>query len=113
MNAEVLMAARFSLALAVTLLAGLAGCNAPTAAQEPQIAKPLEQAGPVPVAAFRSSSKYGFIDRQGRIILKPKYDDAHDFFEGLAFVREGKKAAFIDTDGRIKITLPEGASAAR
>ena len=107
------MAARVSVALALILLAGLLGCNPPAAAQEPNNPRPLEQTGPVPVRAFVSSSKYGFIDHKGKIVLKPKYDDAQDFYEGLALVRQGKKALCIDKEGRIQFALPDGTSTRR
>lgn len=76
-------------------------------------APPGQQTAPVPVATFEKGDKYGFIDRHGEVAIEPKYDRAHDFSEGLAFVREGKQAAFIDQQSRIKVLLPFGVTDAR
>jgi len=51
-----------------------------------------------------ASSKYGFVNRQGQIVIKAQYDDASGFSEGLAVVMkrigaEGKYM-FINTKGQ-------------
>ena len=35
--------------------------------------------------------KYGFINKAGEFVIKPQFDDARDFSEGLAVVRTGDK----------------------
>ncbi len=67
-----------------------------------------------PIAAFRNQDtggKYGFINRWGIVILKPQYDYAADFADGLACVRSDGKLGFIDPTGKLKFTLPEGTQA--
>ena len=47
--------------------------------------------------------KYGYIDRNGKVIIKPQFDMAKRFSEGLARVRVGSKWGFIDQTGKIII----------
>lgn len=64
-----------------------------------------------PVAAYRdeqAGGKYGFINREGVLVLKPKYERALDFVNGLARVQLGGKLGFIDRTGNVKFTLPPG-----
>ena len=46
-----------------------------------------------------SLGKYGYIDRSGKIIIKPKYDNASSFKEGVANVKLGDKILYIDKNG--------------
>jgi hypothetical protein len=54
--------------------------------------------------------KFGYVDRKGQWAVKPVWDDAEPFHEGLAYVGfwKGGKAAYIDHKGRI---IWEGRSA--
>lgn len=52
-----------------------------------------------------SNGKYGFKDSAGNIIIAAKYDDVHDFSEGLAAVRIGYNWGFIDELGKEVIPL--------
>ena len=50
---------------------------------------------------FRDTNgKYGFIDNTGKTIIKPEYDKAFKFSEGLAGIRQNGKWGFIDTSGK-------------
>lgn len=49
--------------------------------------------------------KYGFIDKTGRFVIEPKYDEAGVFSEGLAYVKKGESHYYIDKSGRIVIEL--------
>ncbi|HBH3655659.1 TPA: WG repeat-containing protein [Clostridioides difficile] len=44
-----------------------------------------------------------YIDKTGKIVIQPKFDDAKDFSEGLAGVKIGDKWGFIDKEGKIVI----------
>jgi hypothetical protein len=65
-----------------------------------------EAVGEEKVGLFRVQigSKYGFIDKTGKIVIKPQFDDALlGFFEGLAEVQIGGKWGYIDKSGNIVI----------
>ena len=49
--------------------------------------------------------KYGFIDVSGRVRIRPQFDGAMPFTEGLAAVRLGNRWGFIDPTGRVVIPL--------
>lgn len=40
--------------------------------------------------------KYGFIDKNGKVVIEPKYDDATDFIDGVAFVAKIKNKEDVD-----------------
>ncbi len=54
-------------------------------------------------AAIRIGERYGFINQQGEVVVRPEWDCAMSFSEGLAFVRRDGKWGFIDTSGKIAI----------
>ena len=33
------------------------------------------------------ASKYGFIDKSGKVVIEPQFDEAYPFSEGLAWVQ--------------------------
>ena len=54
--------------------------------------------------AIVGQNKYGVIDKTGKEIVKPNFDDiGDDFHEGLAPFRLGSKWGFIDTSGKVVI----------
>ena len=53
--------------------------------------------------AVKISNKWGYIDRDGRIVIKPQFEDANNFSEGLAAVRVGCHYGFIDKLGKFVI----------
>jgi len=55
--------------------------------------------------AVKNGHKWGFIDRDGKIIVPLKYNRVHSFSEGLAVVRIGQKHGCIDVNGNIIIPL--------
>ena len=52
---------------------------------------------------YRKGDKWGYIDKQGEIVIPIQYDDAGFFSEGLARVRVNGKYGFIDTKGNMVI----------
>ena len=76
----------------------------------PQTATPSAALGPgssdsetVPLFSVREDGKFGYIDKTGKLVIPPMYDEAYDFNEGLAKVEIGGKAGFIDTTGKVVI----------
>ena len=72
--------------LAAGLLAGTLAAPARDAIAQPASPRP----------------KWGFIDRAGKLVIEPKYDEVFPFSDGLALVKEGERYAFIDTLGRVR-----------
>lgn len=52
---------------------------------------------------IEKNGKSGYIDNTGKVIIKPIFDEAESFNEGLAPVRTGDDWGFIDTTGKIVI----------
>ncbi len=48
---------------------------------------------------IKVKEKYGFIDRTGKMVIAPQFDDAQSFSEGLAPVKVGKKWGYINNVG--------------
>ncbi|MBO4543087.1 MAG: WG repeat-containing protein, partial [Bacteroidales bacterium] len=55
------------------------------------------------LAHIRKGDKIGFIDKTGKIIVKPQFDRVEDFQEGLAAVCKNAKWGFINKKGEIVI----------
>lgn len=47
--------------------------------------------------------KWGFIDDEGEIVIKPVFQEAKSFSNGLAAVYDGEKWGFINKDGDLVI----------
>ena len=54
-----------------------------------------------------SDSKWGYIDKTGKVIIEPQFDSARDFSEGLAWAGKGGKYFFINGVGKIVIDSHE------
>ncbi|MCP4643275.1 MAG: WG repeat-containing protein [bacterium] len=59
-------------------------------------------------ATFRSTlisdrQEHGFIDRAGKVVIPPEFDEARSFSEGFAAVRVGEKWGFVDKQGNMAI----------
>lgn len=52
------------------------------------------------------NAKWGFIDKSGNWIVKPSLLDAGSFAEGMAWTRDAKGFAYIDTNGQELFRLP-------
>lgn len=68
------------------------GAAIPPAASEPQPA-----ASPSP--ATPTGNRWGFLDAQGQLVIKPMFDSVGDFHYGAAKVEQEGKWGFIDTSG--------------
>lgn len=47
------------------------------------------------------SCKYGLINHDGEVILKPVYDSIDDFSDGLAKIKKGGKYGYVNADGEV------------
>ena len=52
---------------------------------------------------INDSNKYGYIDKNGKVVIDFKYDFASEFSEGLARVKKGEKYGYIDKNGNVVI----------
>lgn len=71
---------------------------APLYAQQPE--KPIAGSGRF---AITERNKKGFIDRQGRVVIQPRYEAVQEFNEGLCAVRLNGVYGFIDEQGAMLI----------
>jgi hypothetical protein len=64
------------------------------------------------LAAFSAKGKCGYFDRQGKVVVAPKYDtvirpqfaEAQKFSEGLVAVRTGEHWGYTDKQGKVVIS---------
>jgi ligand-binding SRPBCC domain-containing protein len=52
--------------------------------------------------------RYGFINKDGKVFIKPSLIDATYFTEGLAYIYDENRRGYIDTNGLMKISLEDG-----
>ena len=53
------------------------------------------------MCAVKVDGDWGYIDRTGRMIIKPRYDQASKFKRGTAQVRQGNQYSWIDKTGKV------------
>jgi hypothetical protein len=51
------------------------------------------------------NGKWGLIDKKGKYIIDPEYDDIESFHEGLALVELHGKSGYINRQGEIVIPI--------
>ena len=61
---------------------------------------PEEKGG---VIAFLQGNAWGFATQQGKVLIEPKYEDAHSFSQGYAAIKENGKWGYIDKQGNLLI----------
>jgi hypothetical protein len=50
---------------------------------------------------LKDGDKWGFIDRSGKFVIPPQFDEIpSSFFNGLSVIRIGTKRGYIDKTGR-------------
>jgi serine/threonine protein kinase len=54
----------------------------------------------IQLVPYRKGKLWGFSDKDGKILIEPKYDYADPFEDGMANVKYGKKTGFVDQTGR-------------
>lgn len=54
-------------------------------------------------AAVKKNGRWGYIDKEGNMVIQPVFEDARSFANGLAAVKTDGKWGFIDAGGEMKI----------
>lgn len=54
----------------------------------------------MPLFWIREDGKYGYIDKTGKVVIPPQYENTMGFNEGVAATRKDGKYGYIDTKGR-------------
>jgi len=57
------------------------------------------------LSRWKFGDKYGFIDRSGKVVIKPRFDLTFHFSEGLAAVQIKKQWGYVDKKGKMIIKL--------
>ena len=52
---------------------------------------------------IRDNGRYGYINKSGLVVIKPQFEDAYNFSEGLARISVQHKYGYIDKKGKIVI----------
>ena len=55
------------------------------------------------LATVQKEHKFGFIDKDGKVVIPVEDDHVSDFKEGLAHAKKGSKKGYIDTTGKTVI----------
>jgi hypothetical protein len=65
---------------------------------------PIKADGAGPLFQIRRGVEWGYMNRKGRVVIRPRFQNEGDFFEGLAKVEVGGNWGYIDEKGRYAIT---------
>lgn len=57
------------------------------------------------ISAYMESGRWGYIDKQGNVLIKAQYDSALSFFDGLAAVQKNDLWGYIDHSGKEVISV--------
>jgi WG containing repeat len=64
---------------------------------------PTKAKGAGPLFRIQYGGKWGFMDRTGKIVIKPQFEEVGDFFDGLARMEKGQQWGFINEKGLVVI----------
>lgn len=108
MNLNPSMKIAFKSILLICLIS-LLSCNSKSIQRSTQTCSPLLPRGVLaqrkeePLFRIVQNRKWGFIANIGQMMIKPQFNYAEDFSEGLAAFKSGGKWGFIDRTGKVVI----------
>ncbi|MBU6454790.1 MAG: WG repeat-containing protein [Cyanobacteria bacterium REEB67] len=59
-----------------------------------------------PIASLSKANKFGYINRQGKMVIDAIFDEADEFSDGLAQVKRDGKLFYIDASGKKRLDIP-------
>jgi hypothetical protein len=74
-----------------------------TSATTHSVVIPVKAKGSGPLFRVQRHGKWGYMTRSGRIVIKPQFTDAEDFFNGLAAAELGEKWGYLKESGEFAI----------
>ncbi len=83
-----------SVIVGIVLVLCLAGCR--------EVSQPALD-GTGPLFPVEQQGEWGYITREGDLVIEPQFDRAYRFFEDRALVRQNDRFGFIDTSGTFVI----------
>src|SRR5580698_7392931 len=87
---------------AAVLVAGLVVSTVASATSYADLI-PVKQKGSGPFYLIKRSRSWGYVDRQGHVVIPAQFADAEDFFSGLAAVRVGDLWGYLSASGKMAI----------
>jgi len=64
---------------------------------------PIKAKDAGPLFQIQRGVEWGYMNRKGKVVIRPRFENEGDFFEGLAKVRVSGNWGFIDEKGRLAI----------
>src|SRR5262249_40951629 len=64
---------------------------------------PIKARGSGPLYRIQENDKWGYMDREGNIVIPPRFESAADFFEHKAAVSFGGRTGYIDEVGKWQV----------
>lgn len=91
----------YSLLITSLLILVLTACSVGNSSEQPnQKDKGPDNGG---LYLIVRDSLYGYINTKGEVVIKPQFENAAQFSEGLAYFEKGGKYGFINLKGEIVI----------
>ncbi len=87
------------LIIALSAIIFICGCGAEKAPKE----KTEEDKNLKPFYDYKGNKKWGYKDKNGKIIIKPQFDNGYRFHEGIAGIKMNEKYGYINKKGKIVI----------
>ena len=53
------------------------------------------------LAAIKENGKWGYVDKDGKVIIEPQFEEAHSFLNGYAAVKAHGKWGYINEKGKL------------
>lgn len=69
-----------------------------------QLGRSISRSQTLKLIPFKSGDKWGYIDKEGKILINPQFNKAWVFIDGIALILSSdNKYGYIDEDGKFKI----------